>query len=123
MNCVAARLAVMHRRTMVNKDGTILADEWHYFTVSSDGVTTSVYLDGKLLDTFAETAEIFCADPSFGWEIGTGRKDGTSHYGVDAMNENSPEGMLRRLFCGAIAEVRVTEGALAEADMLYNKAN
>lgn len=99
----------------------LYANEWHHIMVTSDGSTTTVYGDGNEILSVDESSEIFVTDPSYSWEVGVGRKLGAEHT-EDSKNEDSPLGMIRRLFAGTISEIRVTNGALAVEDSLFYKA-
>ncbi len=99
------------------------ADEWIHVMVTSDGYgITEVYVDGEAVEYLSEISEIFVTDTSYRWEVGVGRKDGTSHVDVDSENENYAEGMIRRLFCGSISEIRVMNKYITIDESLYNEA-
>ena len=102
-------------------NGSIEADQWVHFMVTSDvDGTTEVYVNGESLDIFAENNGIYVTDPSYSWEVGVGRKSGTDHVGVDTVNENHPEGLIRRLFCGSISEIRVMDKYITIEESLFN---
>lgn len=103
-------------------NGTLAADTWHHFMVTSEGDLTEIYIDGENYDYISETAPIFIKDKSYSWEVGVGRKDGAGHVDVDTMNENYPEGLIRRLFCGSISEIRVCDGYMPVEESLFSKA-
>ncbi|MBP5632915.1 MAG: hypothetical protein J6Y21_09175 [Clostridia bacterium] len=98
----------------------VAADTWHHVLITLDDLgKVLVYLDGeKLFDTWSGFEGIFCTDPDFSWEVGVGRKFGGDHK-TDSKNENSPEGMIRRLFAGSIAEIRITDKPIEVADSLF----
>ncbi|MBE6633231.1 MAG: hypothetical protein E7620_02685 [Ruminococcaceae bacterium] len=98
--------------------GGIYAGEWVHYMVACNGLKTSVYCNGVLVRSITEEGKIASVDPSFGWEIGVGRKI----LGSDAtsMNQADPEGLIRRLFCGSISEIRVSEGALSVKNSLLH---
>ncbi len=99
------------------------ADEWIHVMVTSDGYgITEVYIDGEAVEYLSETSEIFISDLAYRWEVGVGRKDGSSHVGVDSVNENYDEGMIRRLFCGSISEIRVMNKYITIDESLYNES-
>ena len=102
-------------------DYRIDAKSWHHFMLVADGSgVTTAYLDGEEIATFDESCVIHVTDPSYSWEVGVGRKDGTEHAS-DSKNENVPEGMIRRLFAGSISEIRVMDGAISVDDSLLKK--
>ena len=96
----------------------IHADEWVHYMVASNGMTTSVYYNGTLVRTVNESGKIATSDPSFGWEVGVGRK--LPGANDQTMNTVDPEGLIRRLFCGSVSEIRVSEGALSVEASLLN---
>ncbi len=89
----------------------IHAEEWIHYMVSCNGIKTSIYCNGELVKVITEDGKIASVDPSFGWEVGVGRK--ILDAGATSMNQVDPEGLVRRLFCGSISEIRVSEGALS----------
>ena len=86
--------------------------------VTCDGTMTDIYLDGEYISTLTEDGSIFQVDESFGWEVGVGRKAGT---GETTKNTIHPEGLIRRLFCGTISEIRVSAGYMdgPETSLLF----
>lgn len=97
------------------QNGMVMAEEWMHYMVTNDGYGTYVFLNGELVFYNSEDSETFTVDPSFGWEVGVGRK----LKGEEAtMNEEHPEGLIRRLFCGSISEIRFTEGYMDIRDSL-----
>ena len=96
----------------------IHADEWVHYMVASNGMTTSVYYNGTPVRTVNESGKIATSDPSFGWEVGVGRK--LPGANDQTMNTVDPEGLIRRLFCGSVSEIRVSEGALSVEASLLN---
>ena len=97
------------------------ADGWHHLLVTTDGISITYFIDGEPLATFQDIDLIEVTDPNFSWEIGVGRKSGTGHE-KDCKNENVAEGMIRRLFAGSIAEIRVMDGPIENEDSLYFKS-
>jgi len=82
---------------------------------TSDGFFTYVYVNGELYKTIEENSEFNMVNESFGWEVGVGRKQ----KGNEAtMNEEHPEGLIRRLFCGSISEIRFTDSYMEIEDSL-----
>ncbi|MBO4326728.1 MAG: hypothetical protein J5950_05620 [Clostridia bacterium] len=98
----------------------IKAGEWHHVLVTlSEMGKVLVYLDGqKLFESWTAFEGIFCSDPNFSWEVGVGRKSGTGHES-DSKNENVAEGMIRRLFAGSVAEIKVHDGDITVEESLY----
>ena len=96
------------------------ADAWHHLLVTTDGFSITYYIDGEPLRTFGDIPFIEVTDPNFSWEVGVGRKNGAGHEN-DCKNENVAEGMIRRLFAGSIAEIRVMDGPIENEDSLYFK--
>ena len=108
-----------------NEDDSILigADTWHHLMLTYDPDMNQLrfLIDGAEL--FSRTIVIDELPPTgfdLSWEVGVGRKsansgDAKSH----SMNENSPAGMIRRLFAGSVAEIRVMDGAIGIEESLY----
>ena len=96
------------------------ADGWHHLLVTTDGFSITYYIDGEPLRTFGDIPFIDVRDPNYSWEVGVGRKFGGGHEN-DCKNENAEEGMIRRLFAGSIAEIRVMDGPIENEDSLYYK--
>ena len=96
------------------------ADGWHHLLVSTDGFSITYFIDGEPLRTFTDIPFIEVRDPNFSWEVGVGRKSGTGHES-DCKNENVAEGLIRRLFAGSIAEIRVMDGPIENEDSLFYK--
>lgn len=91
------------------------ADEWHHVMITFDATMGKlmVYLDGtELYSSYVAFDRMYVTDPNYSWEVGVGRKWGGTSDAKVSKNENSPEGMIRRLFAGSIAEIRVSEGLL-----------
>ena len=96
------------------------AETWHHVlvTLGNEGQLL-VYLDGNKIDErWSAFDSIYCTNPDYSWEVGVGRKFGGGHE-TDSKNENSPEGMIRRLFAGSVAEIRITDTPIEPADSLY----
>ena len=97
------------------QNGMIGVDQWIHYMVTSDGYATDVYVNGEYVMSLNESCDVSVVDSSFGWEVGVGRK----LKGNEAtMNEQHPEGLIRRLFCGSISEIRFTEGYMDVDDSL-----
>ena len=97
-------------------NGEIHGEQWYHYMVTSDGTYTEIYVNGKQVYAAAKNNELFSTDDFFGWEVGVGRKSGE---GEAHMNTVHPEGMIRRLFCGSIAEIRFTMNYLGIEESLY----
>lgn len=98
----------------------VFPGDWIHYMVTNNGEDTEIYINGDMVAIHPDNKGIFCVNPEYGWEVGVGRKPGEGR--TDHMNENYPEGTIRRLFCGAIAEIRVSEGYMDVMDSLYMKA-
>ena len=96
------------------------ADGWHHILVSSDGFSTTYYIDGEPMRTIGDFPYLLYTDPNYSWEVGVGRKWGAGHEN-ECKNEDAPEGMIRRLFAGSISEIRVMDGPIEPEDSLYYK--
>lgn len=96
------------------------ADGWHHILVSSDGISTTYYIDGEALRTIGDFPYLEYTEPYYSWEVGVGRKWGAGHEN-ECKNEDAPEGMIRRLFAGSISEIRVMDGPIEPKDSLYYK--
>ncbi|GEM_PF-1007196 len=94
--------------------------QWVHYMVTNDGDMTEVYVNGEFINTYLDCNGILCMNPDYGWEVGVGRKPGA--HRTDHKNENPPEGTIRRLFCGAISEIRVSEGYMDVTESLYYSA-
>lgn len=96
--------------------GNIYSEEWvHYMAVGDqDGV--AVYLNGE--DVYTQSINVNFAWSEYGWEVGVGRK-----HGKDAVTMNTPypEGLIRRLFCGSISEIRFSLSARSIEESLWNQ--
>ena len=100
-------------------NGEIYAEEWIHFMVTSDGYYTEVYINGENVFASGENNEIYITDSLFSWEVGVGRKLGTDKA---TMNPKHPEGLIRRLFCGSMAEIRFTMNYMyIEDSLLYGE--
>ena len=95
-------------------------DEWHHILVSSDGFSTTYYIDGEPMRTIGDYPYLLYTDPNYSWEVGVGRKWGAGHEN-ECKNEDAPEGIIRRLFAGSISEIRVMDGPIEPEDSLYYK--
>ena len=105
-------------------NGQIYAEEWIHFMVTSDGWYTDVYINGENVFSASEYNEIYITDSLFSWEVGVGRKTGfnkDTNSDHATMNPKHPEGLIRRLFCGSMAEIRFTMNYMdIEDSLLYN---
>lgn len=115
----------------INSDGTKINNEfysniglypgdWIHYMATNNGEDTEIYINGEFIAIYPDAKGIMCVNPEYGWEVGVGRKPGEGR--TDHKNENVPEGTIRRLFCGAISEIRVSEGYMDVMDSLYMKA-
>lgn len=105
------------------ENGVLEADQWLHYMIVNDGKgQTNAYLNGEPVGEFFEESGIYVTDPSYRWEVGVGRKNGEGHVGTDTQNADHPEGMIRRLFCGSVSEIRVTEKALTVEQSLFKSA-
>jgi hypothetical protein len=95
-------------RTNNELDGWYQAEEWVHYMATSKGGNTDIYVNGNLILSLTEAdSTIHLTDADYSWEVGVGRKEA---IGEATKNEHCPEGLIRRLFCGAISEIRVTAG-------------
>ena len=97
-------------------NGEIYGEQWIHYMVTSDGYWLDVYVNGENVLSMAENNEIYITDSLFSWEVGVGRKLGTDKA---TMNPKHPEGLIRRLFCGSMAEIRFTMNYMDIEDSLY----
>ena len=108
------------------KNGEIYAEQWIHYMVTSDGYWLDVYVNGENILSMAENNEIFITDSLFSWEVGVGRKTGfdkDNNQDHATMNPKHPEGLIRRLFCGSMAEIRFTMNYMdIEDSLLYANA-
>ena len=98
------------------KNGQIYGEQWMHFMVTSDGNYTEAFLNGESVFAGTENNEIYITDSLFSWEVGVGRKLGTDKA---TMNPKHPEGLIRRLFCGSISEIRFSMNCMDIEDSLY----
>ena len=107
-------------------NGEIYGEQWIHFMVTSDGGYTEVYINGDCVYAAAENNEIFITDALFSWEVGVGRKTGfnkDTNSDHATMNPKHPEGLIRRLFCGSISEIRFAMNYMdIEDSLLYTNA-
>ena len=106
------------KKTNIEFADGLHADEWVHYMVACNGITTALYCNGTLIRTVTESSKIATVDSSFGWEVGVGRKLLGSND--TSMNSVDPEGLIRRLFCGSVSEIRISEGALSVETSLLN---
>lgn len=100
-------------------NGEINTKEWVHFMVANNGLRTWMYVNGKCIDKFADTST-FSSSAIGGWEVGVGRKLGV---GEATMNTIYPEGLIRRLFCGSISEIRFCKGFKTIEESLFKALN
>ncbi len=100
-------------------EGKITTQEWVHFMVANNGFRTFMYVNGESIDKFADTST-FSSSSLGGWEVGVGRKLGT---GEATMNTIYPEGLIRRLFCGSISEIRFSKGLKTMQESLLESRN
>lgn len=89
---------------------------WVHYCVIVSGGSFEAYVNGQFI-TGGETGDGIAQD-GYGWDVGVGRKDLS---GKASMNENYPEGGIRRLFCGTISEIRISDGAMDIEDSLWGQ--
>ena len=99
-------------------DLKIFAEKWVHYMVVGDGETITVYVNGQ--QAYSRLIDSSLAYSDFGWEVGVGRKYGEL---AQSMNERHPEGLIRRLFCGSISEIRFSAESLSVADSLWSQLN
>ncbi len=97
-------------------NGEIYAEKWIHYMVTSDGSYTEAYINGEMVFAASENNELYSTDEFYAWEVGVGRKMGTNQA---TMNTMHPQGMIRRLFCGSIAEIRFTMNYMSIDNSLY----
>ncbi len=97
------------------KNGEIFAEEWVHFMAASDGRITYLYLNGEQIDKIVSD-NVLSSSSMGSWEVGVGRKYGEE--GAKTMNTRYEEGLIRRLFCGTISEIRLSKGQLSISDSL-----
>ena len=107
------------------KNGEIYAEQWIHYMVTSDGYWLDVYVNGENVLSMAENNEIYITDSLFSWEVGVGRKLGFNkdeNKDHATMNPKHPEGLIRRLFCGSMSEIRFTMNYMdIEDSLLYGE--
>lgn len=105
------------------KNGEIYAEQWIHYMVTSDGNWLDVYINGENVLSMAENNEILITDTLFSWEVGVGRKTGfnkDTNSDHATMNPKHPEGLIRRLFCGSVSEIRFSMNYMdIEDSLLY----
>lgn len=103
----------------VNKEFSVGTDpgEWIHFCVINDGEMSDIYINGEYYESVVDNTVGIGYIDGYGWDVGVGRKDFT---GKAVMGENYPEGGIRRLFCGAISEIRVSDKPMDIEDTLYS---
>ena len=97
------------------------ASSWHHvmITFNAGMGKLTVYLDGaELLSSYVAFDRLHVTDPNYSWEVGVGRKWGGSDDARASKNEKSPEGMIRRLFAGSVAEIRISDEVITPAQSL-----
>lgn len=104
------------------KNGDIYAEQWIHYMVTSDGNWLDVYINGENVLSMLENNEIYITDSLFSWEVGVGRKTGfnkDTNSDHATMNPKHPEGLIRRLFCGSISEIRFSMNYMDIEDSLF----
>lgn len=96
---------------------SLSAETWYHYMITANSSKTMVYVNGVLAATISENAATAIVNSAFRWEVGVGRKIPES--GDKTKNEVHAEGLIRRLFCGSISEIRVSEGEMNIKDSLY----
>ncbi|MBP3381901.1 MAG: hypothetical protein J6L00_04550 [Clostridia bacterium] len=96
---------------------SVSAEKWYHYMVTGDGQKTTIYVNGVVAASISENAATTIVNPAFRWEVGVGRKIPES--GDKTKNTLHAEGLIRRLFCGSISEIRVSEGEMSVKDSLY----
>ena len=108
------------------KNDEIYAEQWIHYMVTSDGSWLDVYINGENVLSMAENNEILITDNLFSWEVGVGRKTGfnkDTNSDHATMNPKHPEGLIRRLFCGSVSEIRFSMNYMdIEDSLLYANA-
>lgn len=108
------------------KNGEIYAEQWIHYMVTSDGNWLDVYINGENVLSMVENNEIYITDSLFSWEVGVGRKTGfnkDTNSDHATMNPKHPEGLIRRLFCGSVSEIRFSMNYMdIEDSLLYANA-
>lgn len=99
------------------KNGEIYAEEWVHFMAASDGRITYLYVNGEQVDRIV--SDNLLSSSSMGsWEVGVGRKYGEEN--AKTMNTRYEEGLIRRLFCGTISEIKFSKGQLSISESLIS---
>ena len=104
------------------KNDEIYAEQWIHYMVTCDGSWLDVYVNGENVLSMAENNEILITDALFSWEVGVGRKTGfnkDTNSDHATMNPKHPEGLIRRLFCGSVSEIRFSMNYMDIEDSLF----
>ncbi len=96
----------------------IFSEEWVHYMVVCNGKKVSIYINGIEVETIQISAPIFSS--GYGWEVGVGRKDGK---GEATMNTRYDEGLIRRLFCGSISEIKFSSDVKTVENSLFATLN
>ena len=111
---------VNEAETKLNKEFglKICADQWVHYMITSDGYYTDVFYNGEKIAEADADNSMYILNSDFGWEVGVGRKNIKDD--LTSNNEKHPEGLIRRLFCGSVSEIRFSEGMMGiENSLLY----
>lgn len=103
------------------KNGEMYGEQWIHYMVTCDGGYLDVFINGENVLSMVENNEIYITDNLFSWEVGVGRKTGfnkDTNSDHATMNPKHPEGLIRRLFCGSIAEIRFSMNYMEIEDSL-----
>lgn len=107
-----------YRKKINNEFANVKANEWiHYMAVYNSG-KIRIYVNGNLVEEIAESGDFQPFDNVVRWEIGVGRKYGE---GANTMNPHHPEGLIRRLFCGSISEIKFSSTVISIDESLYQQ--
>ena len=98
--------------------GSVKAETWVHYMVVGTGNRIISYINGVEVDNYAKDSSLLVSD--YRWEVGVGRKLGKNEQ---SMNEMYAEGLIRRLFCGSISEIRFPAEELSIADSLWPSLN
>ena len=98
-----------------NKEfSSVKAEEWVHYMVVKEASYMIIYVNGEMVEIVTKNSVLESTD--FGWEVGVGRKYAKSAV---TMNPQHEEGLIGRLFCGSIAEIRISSAPVSiEASLL-----
>lgn len=95
----------------------IKANQWIYYMVVGNYEGIKIYVNGQLVESISnKNCKFNMSYNAIGWEVGVGRKYGE---GANTMNIRHPEGLIRRLFCGSISEIRFSSKNLTIEESLF----